>query len=238
MKKFVSILLACLMMCTAVLGLAESMDVTGEWYLNTIIMDEMQFSAADFGMNMTLTINADGTLTLDAGMEGEEPEQGTWAADGDAFAVTITGDTVPASITDGLLSMAADEETLMVFSREMPVGFVAAAPVAVEDIAAFNGTWSATMVNAFGMVVPIDAVLEEMDTMIGMTDVNIVIENGVVSLFGAEETQEFPLVDGALFIAGTDEDGVLDQKIELLEDGTIAYTVMTIIFYCSPVAAE
>ena len=70
MKKLLATLLALTMLVSAVVccAVAETADITGEWY------------GSVFGMSMTLTLHEDGTYTMS--MIGEEAEPGTWSFDG------------------------------------------------------------------------------------------------------------------------------------------------------------
>lgn len=65
MKRLTSLVLALLLALTMMVGaFAETADVTGEWYGELL------------GIQVTLTINADGTYKMDiAGMDSEE---GVW----------------------------------------------------------------------------------------------------------------------------------------------------------------
>lgn len=74
MKRLTSLVLALLLALTMMVGaFAETADVTGEWYGELL------------GIQVTLTINADGTYKMDiAGMDSEE---GVWEKneDGNVF---------------------------------------------------------------------------------------------------------------------------------------------------------
>ena len=71
-------------------------------------------------------------------------------------------------------------------------------------------------------------------------DLSLVIQNGSASVFG-EDTQTFTFADGKLNIPSPDaETPALEQIIELLEDGTVAYTLMgfQIVFTAAEAAGE
>lgn len=76
MKRLTSLVLALLLALTMMVGaFAETADVTGEWYGELL------------GIQVTLTINADGTYKMDiAGMDSEE---GVWEKNEDGNLVVI-----------------------------------------------------------------------------------------------------------------------------------------------------
>lgn len=78
MKRLTSLVLALLLALTMMVGaFAETADVTGEWYGELL------------GIQVTLTINADGTYKMDiAGMDSEE---GVWEKNEDGNLVMDKG---------------------------------------------------------------------------------------------------------------------------------------------------
>ena len=233
MKKLLVVLVAMAMLLSA-FCFAEEADLTGVWYLSMVAMEEQTMNAADLGMDMTLTLNADGTAAMES-VAMDVSEEGSWTADGNELGITFDGETAPASYEEGYLLLASDDEMQMVFSREEPAAFAAPAAVAAADITDFDGTWTMTMVDAYGMVVNAEMVLPELETLFGGSEPTVIIENGVVTAFGSEEGEQFAFEDGQLVLAGPDIEDTeisLDQFVTLNEDGTIAYTVMGMIFYC------
>ena len=71
-----------------------------------------------------------------------------------------------------------------------------------------------------------DAIEQGSGELIGVTeDLSMVIEDGSVTAFG-QNAQTFSFADGKLNIPSPDaETPALEQNIELLEDGSIAYTL-------------
>ena len=64
MKKIIAILFA-LALCLGV-ALAEDVDVTGEWFATEMTMGELSFNPAALGVDMSITLNADGTAVITA----------------------------------------------------------------------------------------------------------------------------------------------------------------------------
>ena len=84
MKKLVSLIIALAMLCLMVPAMAEETLPTGEWYLISVSAEGTQVDPAVFGMEMTLTLNEDGTCT----MVSEETEEGTWTFEGNTLTIT------------------------------------------------------------------------------------------------------------------------------------------------------
>lgn len=200
MKKFAALLLA-LMLCMG-LALAETVDVTGTWHLNEIISGEISINPGVLGMDMSITLNADGTATGDvAGETGE----GTWSMEGGSVIVAMAGDPMTFTLENGNLISIVEGST-MVFSREkaeittVELG-EARTDVTMED---FNGQWNATIVDMMGMQIPV--------TDMGML-MTITIADGQVTLTEGEgETATTSIGTATL------ENGVLTVRTENEED--------------------
>ena len=220
-KKFTALLLSVLLLFT--LAMAQTADYLGEWYLVSVESGGIELIPADIGMEMIITLNDDGTGTVAS--TGEEDMPASWVLDGDVL--TITADEEPLSFMlteDGQLTAQA-EDSKMVFGREaVGPSFIPAFEVEAEDIAAFDGSWTITTVNAFGMFIPFAAMAQ-----MGMEDASVIIENGTVTALG--ETQTGTLTDGKLVIESTETEA-FGKSFSLLEDGTIAMEYMEMIFYC------
>ena len=232
MKKLVSVMLACLMLCAAAFCVAEAADIAGDWYLASISMNDVAYNAADIGVSATLTLAEDGTAAFAANTLEDGSAAGTWTMDENGLTITIDGDAAPATLADGTLSFSDETGATMTFTREQAEASTSAEAVAAEDVSAFNGTWKATSLGTMGVVIPITG----MEAQLGITDLNIVVDNGSLTyIFGTETTLPMNFVDGALLFEVEGQES-LTQKIELLADGNIAYTSMGFVFYCEPVA--
>ncbi len=226
LKKFTALLLAVFMLTA--LATAQSAEYTGVWYLLSIESEGVTLNPADMGMEMTITLNDDGSGLVSS--TGEEETPATWTLEDDVLTVVAEEDPLSLVLNEEGQLVASIEGTTMIFDREPPVaGFEAAAEVAAEDIADFDGTWNITMVNAYGMVVPFAAMAES-----GLEDATVLIENGVLTAFEVTSEEAGTLVDGKLMIGSSMGDEYA-QSVSLLEDGTLAFNYMGIIFYCEKV---
>ena len=81
MKKLVSVMLACLMLCAAAFCVAEAADIAGDWYLASISMNDVAYNAADIGVSATLTLAEDGTAAFAANTLEDGSAAGTWTMD-------------------------------------------------------------------------------------------------------------------------------------------------------------
>lgn len=218
MKKLLAILTMLAVLLTAV-AFAEAADVIGEWYLVDMVMGETSINPAAMGMNMTLVLNEDGTMTATNSYGDTEPEKadGTWElSDGNlVIALDDTPDTV--IIQDGQLKMDMGEEGYFLFGREpiaapeLPV----AVPAESED--AFLGTWKLSQISMDGLVMPAAA----MGTETVMT-----VEAGK-AVVGAEDSNDeytTALADGVLTLTPAAE-GSEPMTVELNNDGSISISV-------------
>ena len=225
MKKLISIFLtAVLMLCAPCLGaMAEADEVSGAWYLNAIESGGVSMNPASIGLEMTLTLHADGSAVVS--MTSEEDGAGSWVREGDKITAQIDGEPMEFTLAGNML-IAGDEDgdTKMTFGREKEIAeaFQPAPAMANPELADFDGTWIATMIDAMGVQLPI--------AVTGM-EMTLIIEGGVVSvtqtaggdevLTGAEGT----LQGGALTVSSdplTDGEA-LSFALTLHEDGTMSY---------------
>lgn len=220
-KKLTALVLSVLMLFT--LAMAQTADYLGEWYLVSVESGGIAFNPTDVGMEMIVILYDDGTGAVAS--TDEEDMEATWVLEGDVL--TITADDEPLAFTlteDGQLVAQAEGST-MVFGREAPeASFIPAAEITAEDLAAFDGEWTITTVNVYGMILPFAAMAQ-----MGMEDASVVIDNGNVTAFGVPQTGA--LVDGKLVVEATETDA-FGKSFSVLEDGTIAMTYMDMIFYC------
>ena len=136
MKKLLSLLLALAMLlgCTA---FAEGVDYTGTWVLTGAESAGMQMgpeTLAMFGLEMTMTFHADGTMSVTTmGME----ETGTWVATATGIAMTDDTETIEIPYQNEML-LIDDQGTVLMFTREGAAPAVAEAtgPVALSGVPA------------------------------------------------------------------------------------------------------
>lgn len=221
MKKFAAILLA-LMLCMG-LALAETADVTGTWHLNEVISGEISINPGVLGMDMSITLNADGTATGDvAGETGE----GTWSMEGGNVIVAMSGDPMTFTLEDGNLVSVVEGST-MIFGREKAEVTTVELGEARTDVtlADFNGQWNATIVDMMGMQIPVTDMGMLMTITIADGQVTLTegegeaattstgsatLENGVLTVKPEDETDSLPLTlhESGLLAALLESDGL------------------------------
>ena len=211
MKKLASLLVALAMLCVMLPATAEGIP-TGEWYLISMQMGETAVDPAAFGMNLVLTLNEDGTCTMDSG-DGD-PAEGTWTFDDNGLTITEADSEQTLAYEDGQLKLDMSDGC-MIFSQEKaaPVELPQVVPAESED--AFFGNWVLANVGMGGMVLPAEA------AEITMT-VNIEAGKAVFSTGEDEVTVDTTFADGALTFVDSTSD--TEIKLETTDDGNISFT--------------
>ena len=113
-KTILAILIAAAMMVTTLYVGADEENLEGVWYVESISQDGQTLDGtalSAMGMNMVLTLNSDGTATLDA--MGTK-NVGTWTSDG---TINLNDSDVPYTFEDGALTLEQDGQVVK-FSRE------------------------------------------------------------------------------------------------------------------------
>ena len=221
--------LAAALTCTA--AFAEEVDVTGEWYLQSMEQDGQVFDAsmlASFGMTGVITLGEDCSVTI--AFTGEDTVEGTYTWDGETGEITSDGESIPFTLEDEQLIME-QEGVKMVCGRDMPEAeaFELAEVVADAQLADFNGVWAAETFVMAGMPLPMETLGMEM--ILTIEDGKVTSKTTYLSE-STDETEaaepdvmeqvfEAELKDGAL--TGTMEGGET-AKLELREDGTMTMT--------------
>ena len=209
MKKLLSVLLSMALALSLLCGaaMAETADVTGEWY------------GSMFGITVKLVLNEDGTYEMD--MMGETNE-GTWELDGDKLYTDRGLDNEGMFLYDGEKITAEEEGMELTFTRE-PVEEFEPAPV-VEDAALedFSGRWKATMISMMGMTLPADAMEMEMILVIDGETASMV--SGEAEEDGEEPTVDMPLEykDGTVTLTEGEDEFATVYTVKLHEDGTLS----------------
>ena len=170
-------------------------------------MEGVSYPLADMGMDLTITIGADGTAEIS--MNGDVDsihcvmQDGTLMADGVAF-----------TLQDGLLTFSMDDVT-MTFSLEKPEASDASFPfindiVTIDD---FKGVWTLVRVTAHGMTQPAEAAEMAGDTLVIYGDTCDLTLQGM-TLDGLSCSM------GGFMLLISTPDG--EAGITLREDGTIS----------------
>lgn len=229
MKKLLATLLALTMLVSAVVcgAVAETADITGEWY------------GSVFGLSMTMTLNEDGTYTLS--MTGEEAEPGTWSFDGTTLTLDEGSEGESAFAYDGESLSASMEGMDFVFTRE-PIATFEPAPARTDAaLEEFSGSWNATTIGIMGMYLSPDVIGAGISLDIDGTTVvmTIIQEDSEPEAVTVEAT----FADGVLTVADptSSEESSTFWTLSLLEDGTMSmFTQMEGIemtYYLSPAEA-
>ena len=142
------------MLMTPVMA-AEEADVIGTWYLNVMDMEGTQMNPASMGMELSMEVSEDGTVL--AKMTDEEDTRGTWVIEDGVLVFTDENDTVM-NFTFADEELTTEEDGVkMIFGREKAEAeiFEPGEIVAEPKLEDFNGKWAATIMEAFGMQMPV-----------------------------------------------------------------------------------
>ena len=135
-------------------------EYLGIWYGVSMEIEGASYPLADMGMEMTLTIGADGAAEMNMNGEGESIQCSM--QDG-----VLTADSVGIALQDGTLVVSEDGVT-MTLSREKPEA--SAAPIPVIDESAtiddLKGVWTLARVTMDGMTLPAEAAEMAGDTLV------------------------------------------------------------------------
>ena len=135
-------------------------EYLGVWYGVSMEMERVSYPLADMGMELTLTIGADGAAEMNMNGEGESIQCSM--QDG-----VLTADGVGIALQDGMLVVSEDGMT-MTLSREKPEA--SAAPISVIDESAtleeIKGVWTVVRVTMDGLTLPAEAAEMAGDTLV------------------------------------------------------------------------
>ena len=135
-------------------------EYLGAWYGVSMEMEGVSYPLADMGMDLTITIGADGTAEMHMNGEGERiqcsMQDGVLTADGVSFA-----------LQDSMLVVSEDGMT-MTLSREKPEASSASIPVIDESatIDDLKGVWALAHVTMDGVTLPAEAAEMAGDTLV------------------------------------------------------------------------
>ena len=216
MKKFISLLLAVLMLLAAVPAGAEATPA-GTWYLIEISASGITVQPATLGMSMVLALNEDGTakVTTTFGEDTDESD-GTWAFEGNQVTVTQSEGSITLTLEEDRLILA-QEEGSMIFSKdpEAAASVPEIMPVEAENEEAYLGTWTLAQGKLNGILLPGEA--------LGI-QASIIIEPGIATIDynGDKYSSPTQFVDGKLQC--TDDDGTITVMV-MNDNGQISITV-------------
>ena len=185
-------------------------DITlfvGTWLGDTLEMDGSEMSLSDFGIEMEMTINADGTAVY---FDGEETVSSPWTMEGDALNI----DGMTATITeDGRLSMDEDgSRVLFVRGEGAPIE-----PTDIDDTTAFVGTWHACYLCTGGLTGDLRETLGLYITLELNED-----GSGVLNFGEPEEHSWYQDEESGIVYFGEGGDAA-DMPMALLDEGFLQY---------------
>ena len=134
-------------------------EYLGAWYGVSMEIEGVSYPLADMGMDLTITIGADGTAEMHMNGEGERircsMQDGMLTVDGVSFA-----------LQDSMLVVSEDGMT-MTLSREKPEASAASIPVIDESatIDDLKGVWALAHVTMDGVTLPAEAAEMAGDTL-------------------------------------------------------------------------
>ena len=135
-------------------------EYLGVWYGVSMEMEGVSYPLSDMGMELTLTIGADGAAEMNMNGEGESIQCSM--QDG-----VLTADGVGIALQDGMLVVSEDGMT-MTLSREKPEA--SAAPIPVIDESAtiddLKGVWTLARVTMDGVTLTAEAAEMAGDTLV------------------------------------------------------------------------
>ena len=135
-------------------------EYLGAWYGVSMEIEGVSYPLADMGMDLTITIGADGTAEMHMNGEGERircsMQDGVLTANGVSFA-----------LQDSMLVVSEDGMT-MTLSREKPEASAASIPVIDESatIDDLKGVWALAHVTMDGVTLPAEAAEMAGDTLV------------------------------------------------------------------------
>ena len=139
----------------------EEKDVIGTWYVNELSMGEgASFHPGAMGMEVTVDIKEDGKMETTSSVYGEEPEvdESEWKIENDKILMTHNDQTEECEYKDGKITLTADGTTMILSQeKEEYEPYVPGKPVENPTMKDFEGEWSCTLMEAFGMQMPVNA---------------------------------------------------------------------------------
>lgn len=125
MKKRIFGIMLVLVMVVSMMTACGTDEVVGDWSMTKIGMGGEAMTIEDFAKSMggsaedaekisiNLNVNEDGTFKMEGDISGEdagEATKGEWEATDDGYAFIVDGEKVNATLKDGELELAAEED--------------------------------------------------------------------------------------------------------------------------------
>lgn len=211
-KWLAAVLCAALLMNIAPAFAVTAEEVTGVWYLRHLKVLGVNAAPESMGMELTMTLHADGTARLDGNLAAVEPTA-TWALDG----TTLTVGDLAFTCRDGQLTAETENGGMgltLVMTRE-PAREEAEPDAPVNMMAEwvdFEGCWEAVSVQLATVAFPVE------QTGLAM---RLIVYHESVAVTSGKDTATLPvlaIVDGKLMF-GAEKAAIMTAA--LMEDGTL-----------------
>ena len=152
----------------------EEKDVIGTWYVNELSMGgDILFHPGVMGMEVTVDIKEGGQMETITSYSGEEPEadQSEWKIENDKLLMTYSDQTVECEYADGKITITADGTTMILSQeKEEYEPYVPGKPVENPTMEEFKGEWICTLMDAFGMQMPVNSELTGFEMMLSIQE--------------------------------------------------------------------
>jgi len=230
MKKVLSVIMALILACLfiAVAG-AEESAFLGTWYLHGMIDDEESIDVAAAGIYGSLVLNSDNTAVFEVAGDASE---GTWKYDGSELWITIEDDPAEANFSDDEMQVFGGDQ-ILIFNREATSAIRLSTVNTDAKEEDFNGNWECALVSISGVVLDasqFDATGDMSLPSFSFQDGKIKQTNDIdTSMFDMTETETIPweFKDGTYSCVAESEQVTISFRINLLQDGMLAYVVDT-----------
>ena len=199
-KKFVSLALIFALLCAAGAARAEESRFAGNWY-----------SAAS-GLPVQITLNPDGTYTVQAPFLAAEAAPGQWTAENETL------------ILDGVQTLAFNGQALVgengfTLYPEEQAAF-SPAPDAEAELAAFAGEWECQYVAFRDVTLPAESLCIQLKIWIDGTLVSL----GGFGLFSGS-VNDYQYDHGILSLSQGEEAQSVSLELQMLEDGSLRFSL-------------
>ena len=208
----------------------EEKDIVGTWYVNELSMGgDILFHPGVMGMEVTVDIKEGGQMETLISYRGEEPEvdQSEWKIENDKLLMTSDGQTEECEYADGKITITADGTTMILSQeKEEYEPYVPGKPVENPTMEDFEGEWICTMMDAFGMQMPVNSELTGFEMTLSIQEDKselIIIESGEESKAELHGGNTLILKAAAEDEAGTMLFSCGTMRLSLLDDGKLCF---------------
>ena len=235
-RKILAVFMSLMLLLSAGLAQAAAPEIPGTWYVTQLVSGGAAYNLADLSISMIVELNDDGSgLIRVSDGESAEESPAAWIEkeeDAYSFMESATQVEVPLRAEEDYLVLG-DENDYYILRREPGTPVTFAETVAAADAADFNGEYAAEYMSGSGFTIAVSSAMDEM-SLLGAADTGIVIQDGKVRFFGAEEAEfTFDPETGTLYLdASAEEENI---RIFRLADGGIAANWYGMTFYAVPV---